>query len=541
MHAVTGRAMKPGRVLITLAVAMLLSTACLGSAPAPAATHIAGGDMVERLQGGWPTLDPQVQGSTDGYQVTNGLYDYLLALRGTKLVPYLATSWTQTPTSVKFTLRRDATCSDGTPVTATVVADSFKRLLVTNLPTFGSLKSTFGPPPYTISGDDASATVTIGIGKPFSGLLYAFSTQSPNSAIVCPKGVANPAALLTTPAGSGPFTVKAAVPGDSITLQARPDWHWGPDGISTKSSGFPQTLTYRVITNDTTAANLLTTGGLDVANILGPDNARLMTDPSLVHHTGHPYLTTDIIFNEAAGRPTADKAVRQALSAAIDPRAFAQAAYNGYASPATSVLASDALCYDANTKSLMPTQSVSKSKQIMTAAGYQAGSDGTWQDKSKPQPMTIVVAGGTSTNNGPDYLADALTAAGFSVKLNKTDRAAYAAAYLAGNFDVAISVPSAPTPDPNGSGSIGLYVGKSLPVGSNVTRLDYPEIDTELAAANASTGAESCRHWANVQEDLLKNAIMLPTVTPQYQWYGRGVDFVAAPTILSPVFIHRVK
>ena len=31
-----------------------------------------------------------------------------------KLVPYLAKSWEQTPNSITFTLRSDATCADGT-------------------------------------------------------------------------------------------------------------------------------------------------------------------------------------------------------------------------------------------------------------------------------------------------------------------------------------------------------------------------------------------------------------------------------------------
>lgn len=527
--------------LAVLALMATLTAACGQSSGNTSATKVAGGTVVQRLQGAWPTLNPGAQGSTDGYQVIGSFYDYLLALKGTKLVPYLATSWSVTPTSVKFTIRKDATCSDGTPVTATVVANSFKWLLLTVLPVYGALKSTFGQGPYTVTGDDATSTVNISIGNPYSGLIYAFSTQAPQSAIVCPKGIANPSSLATTPQGSGPFTFSSMVAGDSITLSARPDWHWGPDGISSKSSGFPQTLTYRVVTNDTTAANLLTTGGLAIAQILGPDNTRLRTDTSLVHHTSHSYLSTDIIFNQAAGHPTTDLAVRQALSYALDPKAFGLATYNGLATTATSVLAEDAECYDPTTKSLVPTQSVAKSKQIMSAAGYKMGSDGSWQDKNKPQPLTIVIAGGTSQNNGPDYLSDAISAAGFSVKLNKTDRAAYAAAYLGGNFDVAISIPTSPTPDPNGNGSIGLYVGQSLPNGNNATRLDYPDIDAELAAANAATGSESCKHWANVQHLLLKSNIIMPMVTPQYQWYGRGVEFVVAPTVVNAVFLRRVR
>lgn len=538
--------LKHGRIGLVLALVALLPVACLSgnSSQNSSSNYIPGGSIVQRILAGWPTLDPQSQGSTDGDQIITSMYDYLLALRGSEVVPYLATSWSQTPTSVKFNLRRDATCSDGAPVTATVVANSFKRLLLTVAPTYGAVMTSFGPPPYTITGDDAAATLSVTIGKPRSGLLYAFSTSNPSSAVVCPKGLANPSQLATTPAGSGPFTLTSAVAGDSAILTARPDWHWGPDGISAKSSGFPQSITFKVISNDTTAANLLLTGGLDVAQIIGSDNTRLLADHSLIHHAAHSYFATDVMFNLNSAHPTSDEVVRRAISAALDPKAFALATYSGFARPATSILASDAQCYDPTTKSLMPSPSVAKAKQIMSEGGYQQGGDGAWQDKSTRRPLTIVILGSASENNGSDYLADAVSAAGFSVRLNKTDRAGKNAAILApgGNFDVAILIPiTTAAPDPNGGGSLGLISGPPRPAGQNLTQRDIPEIDAEAAAANAATGAESCKHWANFQQAFLKNKILWPAAVPDYQWYGRGVDFVAAPNRLTVAFLRRVR
>lgn len=495
--------------------------------------------MVQRLSAQWLTLDPQVQPTTDSYQVYLGLYDWLVALEGGKVVPYLATSWQQTPTSVKFTLRKDATCSDGTPVTATVVANSFKRLLLTQAPSVGAVKSAFGQPPYTVTGDDSASTLTISIGKPFSGLLYAFTQVTQNGAVVCPKGLANPSALATTAEGSGPFTLESLLGGDTATLVARSDWHWGPGGRSTKSPGFPQKMVYKVIVNETTAANLLTTGGLDVGIVTGPDNTRLVTDKSLIHKSAHSYSTDLVIFNQSTGRPAADPAIRQALSTAIDPKAFAQAGWNGFATVSSSFIAPDAQCFDPATKTLLPTPDVNKAKQVMSAAGYTQGSDGTWQDKNKKQVL-ITVAGGQNQGQAPEYITSQFTSAGFAVKLNKGDRASYARDYLSGNFDVAISEAPTAVPDPNG-GNLALTTGAPPPVGTNATRVQYPSIDSEIAAANASTGAESCKHWANVQEELLKTYVFLPTAAPQYQWYGRGIDMPAEPRNVSPMLLKRVK
>ena len=53
-------------------------------------------------------------------------YDTLvnLAPDGT-IRPRLAASWEETPTSITYTLNDGVTCADGTPLTATTVADNF--------------------------------------------------------------------------------------------------------------------------------------------------------------------------------------------------------------------------------------------------------------------------------------------------------------------------------------------------------------------------------------------------------------------------------
>src|SRR5258708_34889412 len=101
-------------LVLTLAVAVAAcSTTQTGSstsstAPIPSLTIRWNGDPI--------TLDPQrYQGA--GNALIEAAYDRLVAVGPTgNLVPYLATSWTITPTSVTFKLRSDASCSDGTKV-----------------------------------------------------------------------------------------------------------------------------------------------------------------------------------------------------------------------------------------------------------------------------------------------------------------------------------------------------------------------------------------------------------------------------------------
>ena len=82
-----------------------------------------------------------------------------------KLIPYLAESWQQTPTSLTFKLRTDATCADGSKVTATLVADNWKRLLNPDKASQNAAQF-LGPGPYGINADDAAATVSITLSQP---------------------------------------------------------------------------------------------------------------------------------------------------------------------------------------------------------------------------------------------------------------------------------------------------------------------------------------------------------------------------------------
>lgn len=524
-----------------LVAALPLVAACSSSSTSNSTTNaVAGGTMNVRIIATWPTLDPQVQGSKGGYEIDGAVYDWLVYYDGKKVIPFLATSWTETATSVKFTLRKDATCADGTPVTPSVVAGSFNRFLLSTDPRVLSVKRTW-PAPYTVQPDDANSTITIGIGRPFSGLLLNFSQLTPAAAIVCPKGVASPASLATTPDGSGPYKLTNAVSGDSATVVARPEYHWGPDGLTTRSPGVPQTIVYKVVVNETTTANLLETGGLDIGTVGGPDVQRLTADKSLIHHSTHGFSSSLLSFNEGDGHITDDQAVRQALATSIDTKAYGTAAYQGSITPATSFLTNDANCYDPTTKSLVPTPSVDKAKQIMTSAGYTTGSDGKWQDKNH-KPITIAVAGEEVQGEGPTYLAAQFQAAGFNVTVNQLPESSYAQVYFNGNWDVLVNLASSPTPDPNGGGSLALSTGATPPNGSNYLRKDYPDIDSEIAAANAAVGSESCKHWDKVQELLLSRYIVLPLGAPQYQWYSRNIQFTSFVDFqLNPLFLKRIK
>ena len=79
--------------------------------------------------------------------------------------------------------------------------------------------------------------------------------------------------------------------------------------------GMPAKVVLKVITNETTAANLLLTGGLNIATVSGPDRSRLqkakLYKKVVVAGPG------EIWFNENNGHPTASAAVRKGIVQAL--------------------------------------------------------------------------------------------------------------------------------------------------------------------------------------------------------------------------------
>ncbi len=94
---------------------------------------------------------------------------------------------------------------------------------------------------------------------------------------------------------------------------------------------------FRVIPNETTAANLLVSGDINAAQIVGPDAARL-TD---LQATSSQLVLGEGWFNQAPDRVTADLAVRTALVQALDLDALANVASSGTGKRATQLAVVD--------------------------------------------------------------------------------------------------------------------------------------------------------------------------------------------------------
>jgi peptide/nickel transport system substrate-binding protein len=540
-----------------VAAAALLVAACT-SAPAPAPTTGTGsqptaaaaaptgsnalGTVTMRIEGDWAHLDPLGRLPGGGLQtglLLDSLYDSLVIIgpdpndpSKPALLPYLATRWDQTPDQIVFTMRKDATCPDGTPVNPSLVKRTMDYRL-TQAPI--SPANAFGPGPYTTEADDAAGTFTIKFGTPFTDAIYGFLTQK----IVCTPGLDNPTMLEQGASGSGPYQLVEAVHGDHVTMKRRDDWTWGPNGITAKD--IPQQIIYKVVTNETTAANLLLTGGLDIGKVAGADLPRLLADPTLTNKSSTSFYNYTIIFSQDPTHPTADPMVRQALVSGADLDQWNQAANQGRGTVSPSFIMPIADCFDANTAQYrVQNPGPDKARQVLMADGYTPGPDGKLQKDGQPLKIVLVSTTTTGLGNGGEYLAEQWNQAGITVDYRVSgDFNTFLQAGTKGDFDAFTTV--YPFDQPNPNNALSVFLGPPIPTANNWTKSSNPTAEAAFAAAEKTVGAERCQNWATVQEELLKNWSILPTASPNVYWFSRGIDFFPGASRANVLFFRKAQ
>jgi peptide/nickel transport system substrate-binding protein len=303
------KAILAGGVVLALAGC---ATSAAPSASSSSATYAKDGTFTMAVAGDPGTLNPLNNTATTANWLFRFAYDSLVTRAADgKITAGLATKWTFDGSTAKFTIRKNATCSDGSAVTPSVIAKNFAYAKDASHPStiIGAVLPNRN---FSYVADDATSTFTLTLASPFSLLLSSLSFMP----IVCGPAADNPATLTTTSSGSGPFVLTQATPNSQYVLTRRTGYTWGVDGGTTAAAGTPSTVILKIVPDETTAANLMVSGEVNAAVINGQDRARLTASGT----TSKTYTSGGVVmsFNQAAGRITADKNVRLALTMAID-------------------------------------------------------------------------------------------------------------------------------------------------------------------------------------------------------------------------------
>ncbi|WP_042457662.1 ABC transporter substrate-binding protein [Streptacidiphilus jiangxiensis] len=437
------------------------------------------------------------------------------------LVSGVATKWSSTPTSAQFTIRPGVTCQDGSALTAADVAAEYNY--IANPKNQSPMLGLAVPPSASAKADLTTGTVTVTTGQP-APFTVQMSRMLP---LVCQKSLANPAALARATDATGPYELTSAVPGASYTYVKRSGYAWGPGG--TNDAAMPDKVVFKVVTNESTAANLLLSGQINAAIVNGPDRLRL--EAAKLKHVSASNMFGEFLFNEGAGHATADEAVRRALLSALDLQQIGSVATGGTGTPATNLETGPTPCTGNSVAGNLPAQSLTQAAAELTAAGW-AKTGGVWTKDGLPLTVNwhYSSAQGPKLNAAAELIVQQWTAFGVKVTSVDTDGPSIGSTLVGGSWDVfwapvGVNLPNQLTQ---------FFDGPRPPQGNNFGDVQNPAYHQLVAQAMKQPGTAGCPLWDQADASLVKRADVAPFVDSPVRYYQKGATFQVADVGILP-------
>lgn len=447
--------------------------------------------------------------------------------------PWLARSytWNSDGTAITFALRTGVTWNDGKPFTAADVAYTF------NLGVQDPALNNYGLPlkGATASGDDS---VTISFTKPaYQNLVYIAGRT-----LILPQHVWSTVTDKKTwadanPVGTGAFTV-SKVNGQVLELTANPHYYL---------PGMPKVKTIRFLTftGNSSADEAIEAGEIDWGGGFVPDIKKNFLAKNAKYAVEDiPLSVTYLVPNYKQG-PTSSKAVRQAISQALDRDFISQSVYNGYA-PATNPMALltpnfDSILDPTLADQKFPPADPNAAKQTLQAAGYTLGSDGVFKDPSgKPLSITVKqVTGWSDYTSILQIVEQELSAAGIKVTDQSESYNSWLQDQNTGNFQLLIDN-FGYTSDPYQyynqllNGSVAPALGQVDQFG-DYGRFDDPQIDSLLAdIAGTQDAAKQKQDYYQIEHQVLQDVPTIPLFAAQDEIEFNGNHVKDYPTTANP-------
>ena len=504
------------------AAAVKTDAALIGSAAA--AQHVADPPPVATLmRRPWtaPLGSPARNAGIFEDSLFGSMYDRLVALDpNNEVVPYLAESWTAAPDEITFKIRDGVECSDGTPVTPTVIKTSLKFTL--NPENKSRLLGYVGAGPFDVEADDTAKTVTVHTGTPNNELLTAFT--EPTAGIACPGSfAASEEDLKTKSFGSGPFVVSSVTPGREVTLTRHDGWT-GPMGTS--SQYLPQTLTFKLL-DQAAAANLLAAGDIGVTSVGATDQKRFAGNESLVAVRSPTTSADQAIFNMAREPFKSNDKLREGILTGLkrEDILLALNANDSNAILAESIFGAGTDCA-ADLTADIPSYDIAKAKALLQEAGYEYEGEKLVDAQGKQLSLLFVGQAGDQFS-APELVSGQLRELGIDAQLRSVPVAEFTTDFLKGSFDMVLYPPTAVSPAPTAS-VVRTITGPLLEDGgTNFLRVTDPKLDQMASDARTKPLEERCAAWEEFQKYYLSRHYSLPLGSPVGYWFSTGWDFVA--------------
>jgi len=513
--------------LITLGVVSALSlSACASAAPASTATRVDGGTIVYGHQqepacvfGGW------IEQAYLSSQVLDGLVSLD---ENHRVVPWLADSWSVSDDQLTwtFTLKDGVTFTDGTPLTAAVVAYNFDYWLAGG----NSTASVWLAGYYASAHAVDDRTLTVNLSAPYPRLADNLTQGY--------FGIQSQQALETrtdeenceAPIGSGAFVVDHWNRGEEIVLVRNEDYTSPPANAKHTGVAYVDQIDWKFVADPTTRAASLSAGETDVIYDVPAvawktlESAGFQLEKYIT--PGRPQQLT---FNTSTG-PFVDELVRQAFAYSLDRKSLVETIGQGVipyegnggvsqATPGYSQTAADLYSLDTDT-----------ADELLDAAGWTGRDadgyrtkDGETLDVVLPYGAgSIVNADGASILQG---LQEQAKATGFKVELIPVPQSAL----FAGEYsqpdekDITVGYWTAVT-----SGILAINWKQSTPEApnyNNASFTNYPELESIILEANSTVDTDAQNAvYEKAQEYIAEHALAIGV-------YDRLSTLAVSPTL----------
>ena len=498
------------------------SSATESSAPAettalaaPAPTSGAGGTLRVAIAEAPGVLDPHV--FTGNFLLLDMLYEPLVKYgKGGVIEPALAESFVVAPDGLKatFTLRKGVTFHDGTTFDAAAVKWNFDRWV-------GVKDYNFFKTSEVISEVKVvdPQTVELLLSKPYPPLLGEL-------AIVRPVRFLSPTSAgadgkFAKAVGTGPWKLDTS--SETGATFSRNGSYW--DAKPTQSS-----VVFSVIPDSQTRAAALRSGEQDLIGgaylaPMTPVEAKdLQGADGVSVLVGEPDTTLFMAFNTKG--QAGEKAVREAISHALDTSALNNALYAGFGKPASTFFPPSVP--DAGTAKAI-VYDTAMAKSILDAAGWKQ-SGKTREKAGKTLELTLLIPSAPVHGIGDartlsEAVAASLGEVGIKVTIKAVDSGAYFDERLKATYDLAFEETYGAPYDPSSTS-----VSYLTTTGGDVPVWKSPGLDTLVNTAVFADDAARPAAYQAVFDYLGEQTAFVPiTYRPRFWAAGKGVSGFTVP------------
>lgn len=466
---------------------LLLSLACGREAVAPATatttsapivddTPQDGGTLYRRLEIDVSTLNPICFSTKYDRYPAQYLFTPMVHFdQNLKPIPALAKSWEISDDGKLYTfeLNEKATFSDGTPVRASDVIFTLRRIVDPKSEAV-QIVSSFEQLDLANTKALDEHTVQIAFREPLAAQLIRF-----NDVNVVPEHVYGKGNFRNdyndTAVGTGPYRLVRRVPGKEIVLERRADY-WG-------ERPHIQTIVMKVVGDHNTAWNAIKLGEIDETIVASDTWQRERTNPSLTKYlefTRFYTLSYNYIAWNNRNPLLSDKRMRRALAMCIPMDAVIQDLYHGTARAMTGPFTPDEYAYNPTVPAIRYDPDGAK-RELASIGWLDTNGDGILDKNGKPLHLSMITMTGNATTNAfGQTLQDEMKRIGVDLELVRLEGAMAIQRIIAGNYEAAyLGWELDPDPDP-----FSLFHSSQMPPrGQNFVFLNNPEVDRIIESA----------------------------------------------------------